>query len=392
LMIFSALFSNDGADPDILPGAYDIQQYLPLIRAKKAGLVINQGSLINSVNLADTLISLGKDPRENIDIRKIFTPEHGFRGAAEAGKPISDETYSAGNVPVISLYGKKKKPDRADLAGIEVMIFDLQDVGVRFYTYLSTLHYVMEACAEQHIPLIVLDRPNPNGFYIDGPVLDPAYKSFIGMHPVPLVYGMTIGEYALMINGENWLANSVRCDLKIIRCRNYTHSSFYSLPVSPSPNLRGMESVYLYPSTGLFEGTVVSEGRGTDSPFRVIGHPEYSDHTFSFTPRSMEGYSQNPKFKGVVCYGIDLSKQSVKVLRDKRRLNLEYLKSFYNDLSLGSAFFTDYFDQLAGSSRLRNQILSGMSVEEIRLSWNEELKAFKKIRAKYLLYPDVEYP
>jgi len=390
LIISPAGYSQTLNTPEILPGVYDIQQYLPLIASRKVGLVMNHTSIVNSTNLADTLMNLGVNIRGIVEIGRIFTPEHGFKGSVEAGTYIDDEIYSNSTIPVISLYGEKLKPDREDLEGIEIMIFDLQDVGVRFFTYLSTLHYIMEACAEQHIPLILLDRPNPNGHYIDGPVLDEHYRSFVGLHPVPVVYGMTIGEYACMINGEHWLADSVLCELTIIKCQNYTHKSYYTLPVPPSPNLPDMRSVYLYPSTAFFEGTVVSEGRGTDFPFQIMGHPGYSDHSFSFIPRPMKGKSLNPRFKDIECFGIDLRKKSISSLRDEGKINLHYVVQFYNDLAMGENFFIDYFDLLSGNNELRNQIQRGLTVEEIRQSWEEELVVFKKIRAKYLLYPDFE--
>ncbi len=376
--------SHAQPEEDILPAAYNTEQYLPMISAKKVGLVINHTSVLNYSNLLDSLISL------KVNVRAVFTPEHGFKGTADAGAYVSNERYSNSDIPVISLYGKKKKPNAEDLKGIDIMVFDLQDVGVRFFTYLSTLHYIMEACAEQQIPLLVLDRPNPNGHYIDGPVLDSEYKSFIGLHPVPIVYGMTIGEYAQMINGEYWLADSVQCELTVIKCQHYTHSAFYNLPVSPSPNLRGMRAVYLYPSVALFEGTVVSEGRGTTFPFQMIGHPEYSDHTFSFIPQPMEGYSLNPKLKLINCFGMDLRGIPIDSLQYEKKIILSYLIDFYNDLNLGENFFTNYFDLLAGNHELRDQIIVGSTVEEIRQSWTEDIEAFKKIRVKYLLYPDFE--
>ncbi len=376
--------SSAQQEQDIFPGAYQIQQYFPLIHNKNVGVVVNHTSKLNSAHLVDTLLNLG------VNIRVIFTPEHGFRGSTGAGIAVDNETYSNDSLPVISLYGQKKKPESEDLEAIEVMIFDLQDVGVRFYTYLSTLHYIMETCAEQQIPLIILDRPNPNGYYIDGPVLDLQYQSFIGLHPIPVVYGMTIGEYAQMINGEYWLTDSLQCELRVITCQHYTHAAYYELPVPPSPNLREMKAVYLYPSTAFFEGTVVSEGRGTRFPFQWIGHPDYSDQTFSFIPRSLEGYSLNPKWKNEICYGIDLRQIPLESLQHQRFIKLQYLIDFYDDLNKGEDFFTDYFDLLAGSNELRNQILKGMTPEEIRLSWEEELISFKKIRAKYLLYPDFE--
>jgi uncharacterized protein YbbC (DUF1343 family) len=366
----------------ILPGANQTKEYLNLLHHKQVGIVVNQTSLVENTLLLDTLLTLG------VNLKAIFTPEHGFYGKSDAGKLIDNGTYCKDSIKVLSLYGNKKKPDKQDLQEIDIMVFDLQDVGVRFYTYISTLHYVMEACAGNKIPLIILDRPNPNGFYIDGPMLDINYRSFVGLHPVPIVYGMTIGEYAQMINGEYWLPDSVQCNLTVIKCQNYTHSSYYDLPVAPSPNLRDMRSVYLYPSTCFFEGTVVSEGRGTDSPFCIIGHPNFSDHSFSFIPRSMPGYSFDPKFSGTVCYGIDLRHIPLDSLKDMRTIDLQYLKTFYDNLALGDSFFMPYFDQLAGNNTLRLQIIAGLSVNEIRQSWTRDLETFKKIRAKYLLYPD----
>jgi uncharacterized protein YbbC (DUF1343 family) len=365
---------------EIIPGAYDIGAYIDLLQRKAAGVVMNQTSVIQSVNLADTLLSLG------ISIKAIYSPEHGFKGKYGAGELVGNDSYAA--IPVISLYGKKKKPIPDDLKGVEIMVFDIQDVGVRFYTYISTLHYIMEACAEANIPLIVLDRPNPNGHYIDGPVLNLKYRSFIGMHPVPVVYGMTVGEYAKMINGEKWLASGVQCNLTVIPCTGYTHTSVYEPPVPPSPNLHKTEAVYLFPSTAFFEGTIVSEGRGTDFPFQWIGHPGYPDRSFSFTPRSKPGFSTHPKLKDTLCYGLDLSKISVISLRDKGSVDLQYLIHFYNKIGMGEKYFTSYFELLAGTDRLRRQIISGKSQEEIRFSWQAELNEFKKIRVKYLLYPD----
>ena len=383
-VIITAGCANSHIDENILPGAYDTEQYLPLLLNKKVGIVANYTSVINSTNVVDTLTLLG------INIRAIYTPEHGFRGTSDAGAAISDTVYSASNIPVYSLYGNKKKPDKKQLEGIDIMIFDLQDVGVRFYTYLSTLHYIMEACAKRQIPILVLDRPNPNGYYIDGPLLDLKFRSFVGLHPVPIVYGMTIGEYALMINGEGWLPDSLCCELKIIKCRNYTHSSFYELPVPPSPNLPEMKAIYLYPSVALFEGTVVSEGRGTEYPFELIGHPDYPVHDFSFIPHVLKGYSLNPKFRDRTCYGTDLRNLPVDSIRNFKRINLSYLKEFYSKLKLNGDFFSGYFDLLAGNDALREQIEERVSIQDIYKSWEEGLVAFKKIRVKYLLYPDFE--
>lgn len=343
---------------------------------------MNQTSEVNAVNLVDTLYSRG------INIGAIYTPEHGLKGKGDAGELMGDGFYSKLSIPVISLYGKKKKPLPEDLRGIEAIIFDIQDVGVRFYTYISTLHYIMEACAEAKIQLIVLDRPNPNAHYIDGPVLESGLRSFVGMHPVPVVYGMTIGEYAMMINGENWLPDNLRCNLKVVPCKNYTHKTGYDLPVPPSPNLNNMRAIYLYPSVAFFEGTIISEGRGTDSPFQVAGHPDYSDNSFSFVPRSMPGYDTRPKYQDTTCYGIDLRSISLLELKKINRLNLNYLIQFYKDPGIQKNFFTRYFNLLAGNDDLKNQIVTGWSEDEIRNSWKTELEEFKKIRVKYLLYPD----
>lgn len=368
----------------IEPGAYQIKEYLPHIAGKSVGLMVNHASVLNHKNLVDTLLDL------DLNIVKIFTPEHGFRGNAEAGSSVSDDSYSEHEIPVISLYGNKQKPTNEDLAAIDMMVFDLQDVGVRFYTYISSLHYIMEACAQNRIPLMVLDRPNPNGHYVAGPVLKEEFRSFVGMHPVPIVYGMTIGEYAQMINGEFWLPDSLQCELRVVQCENYSHSSYYSLPIAPSPNLNNMAAIYLYPSTCLFEGTVVSEGRGTEAPFQLIGHPNYSGRQVSFTPKSVVGASLNPKFNGELCYGIDLRSIPIDSLKNWSTIHLEYLLDFYNDLYLGKDFFIEYINLLAGTDIFQKQIIKGIGAEEIQRSWQEELERFKKIRAKYLLYPDFE--
>jgi len=367
----------------ILPGAYMTGEYLPLLKGKKTGLVANNTSLINNTHLVDSLISL------KVNIFKIFGPEHGFRGDQADGTEISNSKDPNTGIEVISLYGDHKKPTKADLKNIDIMVFDIQDVGVRFYTYISTLTYVMEACAENNIPLIVLDRPNPNGFYIDGPVLEPAFVSFVGMHPVPIVYGLTIGEYAMMVNGEKWLLGGVSCKLTIIKCSNYTHNSRYQLPVNPSPNLQDMKAVYLYPSLCLFERTVVSVGRGTDSPFKVFGHPMFTSGSYSFTPLPVKGVSDNPPLKGQLCYGKNLANEAESI-KTNGKLQLSWLIEAYKNLNSKTEFFTKNFDKLAGNSKLREQIISGISETEIRKSWQPDLDSFKKIRKKYLLYPDFE--
>ena len=367
----------------ILPGAYITGKYLPVLKAKRIGIVANNTSLINKTHLVDSLISL------RINVIKIFGPEHGFRGDQPDGKEIRNGKDPKTGIEIVSLYGNHKKPTQADLDNIDILIFDIQDVGARFYTYISTLTYVMEACAENNIPLIVLDRPNPNGYYIDGPVLKPEYTSFVGMHPVPVVYGMTIGEYATMVNGEKWLKDGKQCKLTIIKCDNYTHNSRYKLPVRPSPNLQDMKAIYLYPSLCLFEGTVVSIGRGTDSPFKVFGHPQLSSENFSFTPKPIKGVSDDPPLKGQRCYGQNLEKEA-ELIKADGHIELKWLIEAYKNLNSKTKFFTNYFDKLAGASKLREQIIAGKTESEIRRSWQPNLDAFKKIRKKYLLYPDFE--
>lgn len=363
----------------VLPGAYLFEDYDHLIEGKKIGLAGNHTSLVNNTHLVDTLLSRG------VRIKKIFGPEHGFRGIGDAGSGILDENHPVHQIEIISLYGQKKKPSVADMEDIDIMIFDLQDVGARFYTYISTLQYIMEACALAGTDLIVLDRPNPNGFYVDGPVLDTAFSSFVGLTPVPLVHGMTPGEYAMMLNGEGWLEDGLSCRLHIIKCKNYSHDTCYELPVKPSPNLPNMNSVYLYPSLCLFEGTVLSCGRGTDSPFQIYGHPDMPDTGFSFTPGPDEGAS-DPLYNGVKCYGKDLRDALAKGVVPVPRLQLQWLIDAYNAFPAKDSFFTPYISLLAGSNDLREQIIAGMSEEEIRASWQEDLDDFKKIREKYLLY------
>jgi len=367
----------------ILPGSYNSNEYLALLTGKKVGIVANNTSKIINTHLVDSLISL------KVNVIKIFGPEHGFRGDQPDGKEILNGKDPKTGIEVISLYGNHKKPTKADLQNIEIMIFDIQDVGVRFYTYISTLTYVMEACAESNIPLIVLDRPNPNGYYVDGPVLNPAFTSFVGMHNVPVIYGLTIGEYSKMINGEKWLRQGLQCKLTVIKCRNYTHKSRYQLPVRPSPNLQDMNAVYLYPSLCFFEGTVVSVGRGTDSPFKVFGHPKFTDGSYSFTPKPIKGISEDPPLKGQLCYGKNLDTEAEKI-KNEGKLELVWLLEAYKNLNSKTEFFTNYFDKLAGNSMLREQITAGLSETEIRKSWQPDLNEFKKIRKKYLLYPDFE--
>jgi uncharacterized protein YbbC (DUF1343 family) len=387
LIMLGCVHSQESVKTEIKPGIYFTNSYLSLLNGKSVAVVANKTSKIENINLIDTLLKLS-GPGINFKLKAIFTPEHGFSGTYDAGAKVDNEKQAFNAIKVISLYGKKKKPDSKDLESIELVLFDLQDVGVRFYTYLSTLHYVMQACAENKIPLIILDRPNPNGFYIDGPIMEEKFSSFVGLHPVPVVYGMTIGEYARMINGEGWLGKSLKCELTVIPIDNYTHKSKYILPDKPSPNLPNMQSVYLYPSLCFFEGTIVSVGRGTNFPFQVIGHPDFNDKSFSFTPKSITGASVNPPFEGKICYGLDLRSFSSDTLFNKQQIQLEYLFFLYKELNKKELFFNDYFDYLAGNNKLRKQILAGVSETEIRRSWEEEIDKFKKIRVKYLLYPD----
>lgn len=365
----------------VKPGAYDINEYLHLLKNKKVAFVGNHTSVIDNTHTIDTLLSLG------VNITKAFSPEHGFRGNAADGELISNEIDKKTGIPIISLYGKNRKPTANQLSGIDYVIFDIQDVGVRFYTYISTMSLVMEACAESKIPIIVLDRPNPNAFYIDGPILDEKFSSFVGMHKVPIVYGMTIGEYALMVNGEKWLANSIQCDLKVVKCMNYTHDSIYKLPVKPSPNLPTMEAILLYPSLCLFEGTVVSVGRGTNTPFEIIGHPDYKKGNFKFTPKPIKGVSEKPPLEGKLCNGLRLTDSVQNILEDKK-LNLSWLIDLYKSVNQNDKFFTSYFNKLAGNDILKNQIQNNVSERTIRESWKADLDKFKQIRKKYLIYPD----
>jgi len=377
IIIFFLLFLGI-IKADIEVGAKNFSEYLPLLKSKRVAVVVNQSSLINGEHLIDNLL------RKKINIVKIFAPEHGFRGNADAGERVKNGRDTNTDLPIISLYGKHKKPTRADLKNVDVVVFDIQDVGVRFYTYLSTLHYVMEAVAQLHIPIIVLDRPNPNGERIDGEILNFKYKSFVGIHPVPILYGMTIGEYALMINGEGWLKGNLKADLKVAPIKNYTHHTFYYLPVKPSPNLPNELSIYLYPSLALFEGTVFSVGRGTNKQFQIYGNPLYKKRDFSFIPQPMEG-AKYPKFQGKICYGIDLRSTYINL---NQGINLNYLIDAYKNYPNRKNFFLKnrFFDKLAGSDKLRKQIVAGMSPKEIKLSWQKGLHEFKEIRRNYLIY------
>jgi uncharacterized protein YbbC (DUF1343 family) len=403
IVFFCIQFSYSQETKTIIPGAYRTNVYVPLLKGKRVGVFANQTSVIGNTNLIDTLLKLG------VNITKIFSPEHGFRGNADAGASTTNSVDSATHVPIISLYGKKLKPTADDLKDVDALLFDIQDVGVRFYTYISSLQYFMEAAIENSKPLMILDRPNPNGFYVDGPVLDTNYKSFIGMQPVPVVYGMTIGEYAMMIAGEQWLSsdaankkyqwyknfaqNSVDTPFHflVIKCSNYDHNSRYQLPVKPSPNLPDIGSIYWYPSICFFEGTNMSEGRGTDKPFQIFGAPSLPKNMFAFTPLSKQG-ATSPKYANEICYGWNISN----IKADDGKLHLQYLIAAYKLFPDKDSFFIkpktgDYFfNKLAGNSILMQQLKDGKTEDEIRASWQPELNAFKQIRKKYLLYDDFE--
>ena len=362
-------------------GANQTEKYLPLLADKKIGIVGNQTSVIFKENgsythLVDSLLS------RNMKIDKVFSPEHGFRGKADAGEKVKDGIDTKTGLPLVSLYGSNKKPTDEQLKGIEMMIFDIQDVGVRFYTYISTLHYVMEACAENNIPLLILDRPNPNGSYVDGPILELSQKSFVGMHPVPIVHGMTIGEYAQMINGENWLANKVKCELMVIKMKNYDHEKNYSLPIKPSPNLPNDQAINLYPSLCFFEGTNVNAGRGTTHQFQVFGSPDLNAEVFNYryTPRPNDG-AKHPKNEGKLCYGMNLTSEE-----KLSQINLGWLIEAYQNTNNKNEFFNNFFPKLAGTQKLQQQIESGMSEQAIKATWQTGIADFQNTRKKYLLY------
>ena len=393
----------------ILAGAERLSVYLPLLKGKTVGIFANQTSTVGSTHLVDTLQKSG------VNIKVIFGPEHGFRGTADAGEKLDNYVDQKTGIPVVSLYGSKRRPSLEDVKDVDILIFDIQDVGVRFYTYISSLEEFMNAAFEYGKPLLILDRPNPNGFYVDGPVLDPKYKSFVGMQPVPVVYGMTIGEYATMLSGEKWLSEKANARAEyyktaknspdtafhflVIKCENYTHNSKFALPVKPSPNLPEIQSIYWYPSTCFFEGTVLSEGRGTDKPFEIFGHPSLPKNLYKFTPTSRDG-AKEPKLKDQVCYGWNISGTTEDVLKKvDNKVQLKYLLEAYKLFPAKDSFFIlpksgnadqSFFNKLAGNAELMQQIKSGVSEKEIRKSWEPKLSEFKKTRKKYLMYPDFE--
>ena len=370
ILIFLCSFGLNAQE--LILGANRIEQIIKLTNEKSIAIVGNQTSMVNNTHLVDTLISL------NQNIITVFSPEHGFRGTGDAGAKIENDVDIKTGIPIISLYGENKKPKKKNLVDIDIIVFDIQDVGARFYTYISTLHYVLEACGEENIKIIVLDRPNPNGNYIDGPVLEEKYKSFVGMHPIPIVHAMTIGEYAKMIIGEKWIEK--KCDLTVIEMLNYNRNKIYELPIKPSPNLPNKRAVNLYPSLCLFEGTIISIGRGTKKPFQHFGHPKLNLYNYSFIPKSGPG-SKYPKHENKICYGKDLTNTPI-----LNSINLEWLIETYDQSQNKEDFFISFFDKLAGTDKLRKQIISGKSIREIKKSWEDDLKEFKNIRNKYLLY------
>lgn len=368
----------------ITTAAEQTQLYFPTLLKEKVALVVNQTSMVGDKHLVDTLVTSG------INVVAIFSPEHGFRGSADAGEHVNDTIDTKTGVKIISLYGSKKQPTTKDLEGITMILFDIQDVGARFYTYISTLHYLMETSTELNIPLMVLDRPNPNGWYVDGPVLQPDQKSFVGVDPIPVVHGLTVGEYAKMVNGENWLGNSKQCKLTVIPCANYSHTMRYELPVKPSPNLPNAKAVYWYPSLCFFEGTVVSVGRGTDLPFQVFGAENVTmDNAYEFTPTSKPG-AKSPPSLGKKCSGKNLSTEDIS--KQPGRIHLEFLLMMYKASNDKEHFFlkNNFIDKLAGNTQLRKQVIDGLSAEEISATWQKDLNVYKLMRKKYLLYPDFE--
>lgn len=365
----------------VINGASRTTLYYPAIKGKKVAVVVNAASVSDGKNIVDQLVA------DKIDVKRIFSPEHGFRMNSEAGESVNSSVDSLTGIEIVSLYGNSRKPSPSSLAGVEVVVFDLQDAGVRFFTYISTLSLVMEACAESRIPLIVLDRPNPNAGYVDGPVLEKKFASFVGMHPVPVVYGMTIGEYSAMVNGEHWLPGNLTCNLKVVPLANYKRDKKLMPVVKPSPNLPTLNAIQLYPSLCLFEGTEISVGRGTPYPFEVYGHPLLKSGSFSFTPQPVAGMSMNPPQKGKICYGEDLRDYLSLHPGQSNHLILKWLMETYRELGKGKAFFNDYFNRLSGNSELQEQIIKGVNEKKIRASWKPGIDKFLKTRKKYLLYP-----
>ena len=379
LFVFVFSFSSGFCQNEILTGADQYDEYIPFLKNKTIGIVAHKASRVNNeIHLVDFLVE------NKIKIKTIFAPEHGYDGRADNGDLLSDSKDQSTGLNIISLHGKIKKPLPEHLQGIDLMVFDLQDVGARFYTFLSTLHYVMQACAEANIPVLLLDRPNPNGHYVDGPVLDMKFKTYVGMHPVPIVHGMTLGEYASMINGENWLGKNLKCNLRIVKIKNYTHKTKYILPVRPSPNLPNNQAISLYPSLCLLEPTTISIGRGTEKQFQIYGHPNFPKSKFKFKPAPNFG-SKSPKWNDNLCFGVSLEKIEI-----SDQLNLAWLIDAYNKLPKNYIFFKDSFERIAGTDNLRKQIINKVSINQIRKSWEPGLENYKKLRKKYLIYPDYD--
>lgn len=382
ILLFGLLLASLGAPAQnrIETGAEQTGRYLPLLEGRRVGIMTNHTGTVGRTHLVDTLRSLG------VDIRVVFAPEHGFRGQADAGESVASYRDRKTGIDVVSVYGSTKRPPDSIMQRLDVLLFDIQDVGLRYYTYLSSMHYLMEACAANGKRLIVLDRPNPNGFYVDGPVLEAKHRSFVGMHPIPVVHGMTLGELARMIDGEGWLRDGLRCKLTVIPCRGYTHRSRYRLPTAPSPNLPNMRAVYLYPSLCFFEGTPISLGRGTDFPFQAYGHPELQGD-FSFTPRSNAG-AKNPPLKDKLCHGVDLRTSPSDERIWERGVDLGYVIDCYRQLNLGEKFFTPMFDRLTGTDYVRQMILQGAGADRIKARWADDVERFKQTRKPYLLYEE----
>jgi uncharacterized protein YbbC (DUF1343 family) len=381
LISFGSLSAQLKVSDSLKVGAERAGAYLPLLHGKKVALVANHTSVVQGQHLADYLLA------QKVSLVKVFAPEHGFRGTASAGELIKDGRDVKTNLPLISLYGKNKKPSASQLADVDIVVFDIQDVGARFYTYISTLSYVMEACAEEGKEIIILDRPNPNGYYIDGPILEPEYKSFVGLHPIPIVHGLTVGEYAKMVSGEGWLKNKVKPKLTVVPVSGYDHQTEYILPIAPSPNLPTDASIVLYPTLCLFEGTTISVGRGTDQPFEIIGSPYLSEYSITFTPVSNAG-AKYPKYENELCYGHDLSTFGLFYIKGHGGLYLNWLLQAYELAPDKDTFFTKFFTNLAGTTSLQKQIEQGMSAEEITTSWKADLDKYRLLRRKYLLYAE----
>lgn len=380
-IIFIFILSVRSLMATVIPGAYQFSKYVPSLKGLKVAIVANHTSMIGNIHLVDTLLA------QDVKVKKIFAPEHGFRGNAANGEHIKNAIDKKSGLPIVSLYGKQKKPSSKELKGIDAIIFDMQDVGVRYYTYLTTMHYIMEACAENNISLWILDRPNPNGHYIDGPVLDPKFtQSMVGLHPIPLVHGMTLGELAMMIKGEKWISKANKLSLFVVPVKHYDHNTEYQLPIAPSPNLPTPASIILYPSLGLFEGTIMSMGRGTQWPFEVLGAPWFHEGKFQFTPNDIPGKAINPPYKGQLCKGLHLDNFAYDYLKDYQKIYLLWMIEMYKSYGSKPEFFNSFFDKLAGTPDLKKQIIEGKTEAEIRASWESELQLFKKIRRNYLIY------